>query len=84
MPRTATVGDLSRRLDGDRVVAGPVRLIDLGLFRIGGERYAELDHRYGAFRGGRQPSGFPSARRLRSRNSRSAAFRAPAIAAWYG
>jgi DNA topoisomerase IB len=25
-----------------------VRLIDLGLFRIGGERYAELDHHYGA------------------------------------
>ena len=25
-----------------------VRLIDLGLFRIGGEKYAELDHHYGA------------------------------------
>ncbi len=24
-----------------------VRLIDLGLFRVGGERYAELDHHYG-------------------------------------
>ena len=25
-----------------------MRLIDLGLFRIGGEKYAELDHHYGA------------------------------------
>ena len=33
---------------GDRVTASAVRLIDLGLFRIGGERYAELDHHYGA------------------------------------
>src|SRR5580693_4190082 len=47
--RTATVRDLSgRHLDRDRVAAGVVRLIDLGLFRIGGERYAELDHHYGA------------------------------------
>jgi DNA topoisomerase-1 len=47
--RTATVHDLKRRqLDKDRVVASAVRLIDLGLFRIGGERYAELDHHYGA------------------------------------
>jgi DNA topoisomerase I len=47
--RTATVHDLSRRaLDRGRVVASAVRLIDLGLFRIGGERYAELDHHYGA------------------------------------
>jgi DNA topoisomerase I len=30
------------------VAAGAVRLIDLGLFRIGGEKYAELDHHYGA------------------------------------
>jgi DNA topoisomerase IB len=30
------------------VAASAVRLIDLGLFRIGGERYAELDHHYGA------------------------------------
>jgi DNA topoisomerase I len=29
------------------VAAAAVRLIDLGLFRIGGERYAELDHHYG-------------------------------------
>ncbi len=47
--RTATVRDLgSRRLDRARVAAVAVRLIDLGLFRIGGERYAELDHHYGA------------------------------------
>jgi DNA topoisomerase IB len=47
--RTATVRDLGgRRLDRDRVTAGAVRLIDLGLFRIGGEKYAELDHHYGA------------------------------------
>ena len=46
--RTAAVRDLRRRrLDRDRVAAGAVRLIDLGLFRIGGERYAELDHHYG-------------------------------------
>ena len=44
----ATLRDLTRRrLDRDRV-AGAVRLIDLGLFRIGGEKYAELDHHYGA------------------------------------
>jgi DNA topoisomerase I len=43
--RTATLQDLKRRhLDRDRVAAGAVRLIDLGLFRIGGEKYAELDH----------------------------------------
>jgi DNA topoisomerase IB len=47
--RTATLRDLRRReLDRDRVTASAVRLIDLGLFRIGGERYAELDHHYGA------------------------------------
>ena len=47
--RTATVRDLNgRNLDRDRVAAGAVRLIDLGLFRIGGEKYAELDHHYGA------------------------------------
>src|SRR5262249_45543798 len=47
--RTATAVDLKRRgLTRDRVVASVVRLIDLGLFRIGGERYAELDHHYGA------------------------------------
>src|SRR5580658_6703943 len=47
--RTATLHDLKRRgLDRDRVVASAVRLIDLGLFRIGGEKYAELDHHYGA------------------------------------
>jgi DNA topoisomerase I len=47
--RTATLRDLGgRRLDRERVAAGAVRLIDLGLFRIGGEKYAELDHHYGA------------------------------------
>ena len=47
--RTATAADLGRDdLDLDRVTAGVVRLIDLGLFRIGGEKYAELDHHYGA------------------------------------
>ena len=47
--RAATVHDLRRRgLGRDRVASGAVRLIDLGLFRIGGERYAELDHHYGA------------------------------------
>ena len=47
--RTATTQDLARRgMNRERVVAGAVRLIDLGLFRIGGERYAELDHHYGA------------------------------------
>jgi DNA topoisomerase I len=47
--RATTLIDLSRRaLDRGRVVASAVRLIDLGLFRIGGERYAELDHHYGA------------------------------------
>ncbi len=47
--RTGTLRDLKGRgLGRDRVVAGVVRLIDLGLFRIGGEKYAELDHHYGA------------------------------------
>ena len=47
--RTATTRDLRhRQLDHDRVAAAAVRLIDLGLFRIGGEKYAELDHHYGA------------------------------------
>ncbi len=47
--RGATIHDLHRRrLDRDRVTASAVRLIDLGLFRLGGERYAELDHHYGA------------------------------------
>jgi DNA topoisomerase I len=47
--RAAAQDDLRRRsLNRDRVVAGVVRLIDLGLFRIGGEKYAELDHHYGA------------------------------------
>jgi DNA topoisomerase I len=47
--REATLRDLrSRHLDRRRVAATAVRLIDLGLFRLGGERYAELDHHYGA------------------------------------
>ena len=47
--RMAAADDLRHRgLTRDRVAAGVVRLIDLGLFRIGGERYAELDHHYGA------------------------------------
>jgi DNA topoisomerase-1 len=47
--RAATARDLGRpQLDRDRVAAAAVRLIDLGLFRIGGEKYAELDHHYGA------------------------------------
>jgi DNA topoisomerase-1 len=47
--RAATLRDLRHRgLDRGRVAASAVRLIDLGLFRIGGERYAELDHHYGA------------------------------------
>ena len=47
--RDATRHDLTRRgLRRDRVAAGAVRLIDLGLFRVGGEKYAELDHHYGA------------------------------------
>ncbi len=47
--RTATLHDLGhQRLDRGRVAASAVRLIDLGLFRLGSERYAELDHHYGA------------------------------------
>ncbi len=47
--RAATLRDLRhRQLDRGRVAASAVRLIDLGLFRLGGERYAELDHHYGA------------------------------------
>ena len=47
--RAAARGDLKARgLHRQRVVAGAVRLIDLGLFRVGGEKYAELDHHYGA------------------------------------
>jgi DNA topoisomerase-1 len=47
--RTATEHDLAHHdLDRGRVAASAVRLIDLGLFRLGSERYAELDHHYGA------------------------------------
>jgi DNA topoisomerase I len=46
--RAAALSDLGGRgLSRDRVVASAVRLIDVGLFRIGGERYAELDHHFG-------------------------------------
>ena len=46
--REAALEDLRHQhLDRGRVVASAVRLIDLGMFRIGGERYAELDHHYG-------------------------------------
>jgi DNA topoisomerase IB len=46
--RAGALRDLQvRGLSRDRVAASAVRLIDLGLFRIGGERYAELDHHYG-------------------------------------
>jgi DNA topoisomerase-1 len=47
--RSATLHDVARHgLDRRRVAATAVRLIDLGLFRLGSERYAELDHHYGA------------------------------------
>jgi DNA topoisomerase-1 len=47
--RSATLLDLGHpSLDRSRVTAAAVRLIDVGLFRVGGERYAELDHHYGA------------------------------------
>ena len=47
--RAATLSDLRHHgLGRRRVAATAVRLIDLGLFRLGGERYAELDHHYGA------------------------------------
>jgi DNA topoisomerase I len=46
--RTAALRDLrARGLSRDRVTASAVRLIDVGLFRIGEERYAELDHHFG-------------------------------------
>ena len=46
--RAAALDDLrARGLSRNRVVASAVRLIDVGLFRIGGERYAELDHHFG-------------------------------------
>jgi DNA topoisomerase IB len=46
--RAAALRDLrAPGLNRDRVTASAVRLIDVGLFRIGGERYAELDHHYG-------------------------------------
>jgi DNA topoisomerase-1 len=47
--RAGTVAGLARAgLDRDRVAAGAVRLIDLGLVRVGGGKYAGLGHHYGA------------------------------------
>ena len=52
----AALRRLRRRVEADldggdptreRVLAGAVRLLDLGLFRIGGERYAEENRSYG-------------------------------------
>lgn len=46
--RVKTDEDLARRgLDRDRVLACSVRLLDLGFFRIGSERYAEENETYG-------------------------------------
>jgi DNA topoisomerase IB len=46
--RAAALRDLRvHGLSRDRVTASAVRLVDVGLFRIGGERYAELDHHFG-------------------------------------
>lgn len=51
--RAATLRDLRRHdLDRRRVAASAVRLIDLGLFRLGGERYAD---RAGGRRHAQQP-----------------------------
>jgi len=47
--RGAVAGHLARRsLDRDRVAACAIRVTELGLFRIGSERYAREDHTYGA------------------------------------
>ncbi|HZG05986.1 MAG TPA: DNA topoisomerase IB [Streptomyces sp.] len=46
--REAVEAQLSLRgLPRERVLATAVRLLDLGFFRVGGERYAELNHSYG-------------------------------------
>jgi DNA topoisomerase IB len=46
--RRKTDEDLARRrLDRDRVLACAVRLLDLGFFRIGSERYTEENETYG-------------------------------------
>ena len=46
--REQTAADLRRRgLTRDRVLACSVRLLDLGFFRIGSERYAEENETYG-------------------------------------
>lgn len=47
--RVVVAGHLARRpLDRDRVAACAIRVTELGLFRIGSERYAREDHTYGA------------------------------------
>src|SRR5579859_950931 len=47
--RTVAVSHLARPgLDRDRVSACALRVTELGLFRIGSERYAREDHTYGA------------------------------------
>jgi len=46
--RTTALEHLARRrLDRDRVSACALRVTELGLFRIGSERYAQEDHTYG-------------------------------------
>jgi DNA topoisomerase IB len=46
--RTAALEHLGRReLDRERVSACALRVTELGLFRIGSERYAQEDHTYG-------------------------------------
>jgi DNA topoisomerase-1 len=50
LPRVRGVGDehLARRvLDRERVSACAIRVTELGLFRVGNERYAREDHTYG-------------------------------------
>jgi DNA topoisomerase IB len=45
--QTVTAGLAGRGLHRDRVLAAAVRLLDLGFFRVGGERYAEDNGTYG-------------------------------------
>ncbi|POX36748.1 DNA topoisomerase [Streptomyces sp. Ru73] len=65
---TAEAGLSGRGLTRDRVLAAAVRLLDLGFFRVGSERYADLHHTYGLTtllreharcRGGEIVFGFP-------------------------
>jgi DNA topoisomerase IB len=47
--RSAALRDLGRaELDAERVCACALRVTELGLFRIGSEKYAREDHTYGA------------------------------------